>query len=250
MSEPTLPDLETQLPGLRTAYDAAMRALLDQLQHRSKKEDRIEAFNHFQIAGAALFNAHDRVIALGSITKADQNEAWYTDRAETSINLLHTICQHYKTLHQIVHDDGLQSEGLEPSPTAFANMQRLAQRTHPTLAKRLRDEFVKLNLPTHGFDTDSSEKPQPHTLEWRHFIVGCVLAAFSIGMACWGFSLGNLTQDQRFILNWLLPLTSGFAAWGFAGSFSAKTRGWQGFAIVATGGFGVWLISNFLLFKG
>jgi len=66
--------LETQLPGLRAAYEAASQALLELVRHRSKKADRIEAFQRFQTAGVALFNAHDRVIALGSITKADQNE--------------------------------------------------------------------------------------------------------------------------------------------------------------------------------
>jgi len=165
------------------------------------------------------------------------------------VNVLDTICNHYQTLQQVAQDNGLGAEGLQPSPTAFANIQRLVKENHQDFAKTLRDRFVKLGLPTHGFDRDGVQAPTPYKLDWRHFIVGCVLGVFSIGMATWGFSIGNLTKDQRFILHWLFPLTSGFAAWGFAGSFSAKTKDWQGFAIAATGGFGVWLLSNFLLFK-
>ena len=71
MIEPALPDLETQLPTLRAEYDAALQTLLRFLEVRSKKADRIEAFNLFHVAGVTLFNAHDRVIALGSITRAE-----------------------------------------------------------------------------------------------------------------------------------------------------------------------------------
>lgn len=246
-----LTDLESQLPGLRAAYERAAAALLDLAQKQTKKaeRERFPAFHAWHAAGVTLFNAHDRVIADGSVKKSDHNAAWYTDRCETSANVLQTIGQHYRTLRDWATEWGLDLNALRPSLTAFANMQRLVQETHPDIARRLRDEFVRLDLPTHGFDTAASEKPRPPKLEWRHFIVGCVLGMFSIGMAIWGFSLGNLTKDQRLILNWLFPLTSAFAAWGFAGSFSAKTKGWQGFAIAATGGFGVWLLSNFLLFR-
>jgi hypothetical protein len=37
--------------------------------------------------------------------------------------------------------------------------------------------------------------------------------------------------------------------WSFSGGIHAKGKGWHGFAIAATGGFGVWMISNFVLFK-
>jgi hypothetical protein len=61
--------------------------------------------------------------------------------------------------------------------------------------------------------------------------------------------LKDLRFDQRRILLWVLPLASGFAAGAFAGSFSVKARDWiPGLIISATGGFGVWLISFFLLF--
>jgi hypothetical protein len=179
----------------------------------------------------------------------DQNATWYTDRCETSANLLEMIANHYRTLRAWATDWGLDLASLRPSLTAYANMQRLVAASHPDIARKLRDEFVKLDLPTHGFDTDGSEKFQQHKLDTRFFVLGCCVAVAALGMAIWGFSLGDLKKDQRFILHWIFPLASGFASWCFAGSMSAKTKGWQDFAIAATGGFGLWLLSNFLLFR-
>jgi hypothetical protein len=68
-------------------------------------------------------------------------------------------------------------------------------------------------------------------------------------MAIWGFSKGDLTPDQLSILLWGLPLASGFGCWTFAGSISAKAKGWHGIAVSATGGFGVWFLTHFLLFR-
>ncbi len=100
-----------------------------------------------------------------------------------------------------------------------------------------------------GFHKKESEKHQPIVLEWKFFVLGCFISLVAVGLAIWGFSLQKLTMDQRFILHWIFSLCSGFASWSFAGSISAKAKGWQGFAIAATGGFAVWLLSNFLLFK-
>ena len=85
--------------------------------------------------------------------------------------------------------------------------------------------------------------------QWRWFTIGCVLLAFALALAIWGFSLGSLTKDQRRLLVWLLPLASGFATTAFVGSAFVKARNLvPGIAITATGGFAVWLITFFYLF--
>lgn len=133
----------------------------------------------------------------------------------------------------------------KPSRTAFAGIQRLALRTHRKIAREERDRFVRLKLPTHGFDTEESEKLTDKPMEPRFFYLGCTLLLIAVVLAFWGFSLGELTKDQRTILLWGLPLASGFGSWTFAGGISAKAKGWQGFVISATGGFAVWLLSFF-----
>ncbi|VTS07994.1 hypothetical protein [Tuwongella immobilis] len=107
---------------------------------------------------------------------------------------------------------------------------------------------MKLDLPTHGFDTDESSKASDAPIEPPFFYLGCFLLLIAVGMGGWGFSKGDLTADQRVILLWCLPLSSGFGSWTFAGGITAKSKGWQGFVISATGGFVVWLLTFCFLF--
>ncbi|MCC6361103.1 MAG: hypothetical protein IT450_20365 [Phycisphaerales bacterium] len=100
--------------------------------------------------------------------------------------------------------------------------------------------------------TDESHDPtgpSSYPIEFRRFVVGCVLLAIGVLFAVWGFSIGSLSDDRRRILLWVLPLASGFAATAFAGSLSVKARELvPGVLIAATGGFGVWLVTFFFLF--
>jgi hypothetical protein len=102
---------------------------------------------------------------------------------------------------------------------------------------------------TTGGNEDDTMGDSPVSM--RYFVVGVILLIFAMALAIWGFGIGRLTPDQRFILLWALPLASGFAAGSFTGAI--KTEGKRlipGLAIVATGGFAVWLLSYFLLPKG
>lgn len=249
MDDQELVELEKNVKELRGAYEKASEEYLALEEKSSRKKDRLAALRRCHAAATEFFNGHERIIPVASRLKVDHDAKWYTDRAETAINLLQVICNHYTTLRACLADFGVTQQSLWPSPTAFANIQRIVVETHPAIAAKWRDEFVRLDLPTHGFDTSESQKPALLGPDLRFFCVGCVLLAVAIGMATWGFSLKDLSRDQRFILHWIFPLASGFSSWSFAGSISAKAKGMQGFAIAATGGFGVWLISNFVLFK-
>jgi hypothetical protein len=90
--------------------------------------------------------------------------------------------------------------------------------------------------------------PSADGIEWRWFILGCVLILVAIIAFFWGFALGELKHGQYMLLMWILPLSSGFAAGSFAGSIKATGPIGQ-IAITATGGFAVWLLSFLLIPK-
>ena len=84
-------------------------------------------------------------------------------------------------------------------------------------------------------------------LEWRWFVVGVVFLLAAMGLAGWAFYLKCLSQNQLQILQWALPIASGFMAWTFSGAIKAEAKGLLvGAAIVATGGFAVWLLTTYL----
>ena len=85
-------------------------------------------------------------------------------------------------------------------------------------------------------------------ISWPFFLIGVCLMAFAFYLGSRAFDVGTLTSDQRFILLWVLPLASGFLCGAFAGNISARTKkGYAGWAVAATGGFAVWILSYFLL---
>jgi hypothetical protein len=87
-----------------------------------------------------------------------------------------------------------------------------------------------------------------NAINWPFFIIGVALLVAALGFAIWTFLLGTLTEDQRLILLWVLPLASGFGSGSFVGSMVAKgKRLFTGVGVTATGGFAVWLLSHWLL---
>jgi hypothetical protein len=95
----------------------------------------------------------------------------------------------------------------------------------------------------------AAESNQPTgSIGWPWFIIGCVLLVAAIVAFFWAFALGNFTRSQYFLLMWLLPLSSGFAAGCFIGSLKATGPIGQ-IAVTATGGFAVWFLSFLLLPK-
>ncbi len=151
--------LEQQRQTLRDDYDQSIKAFYSLAKVQSRKKKKLAAFQKCHDAALAYFNAHDQAIPADARLKLDRDPTCYTDRADTSVNVLQTICKHYRCLRQWAGDLAIDIIVLQPSLTAFANMQRRVQETNAGLAAQLRADFVELALPTHGFDTREAARP-------------------------------------------------------------------------------------------
>src|ERR1044071_4523525 len=112
-------DLEKQLPGLKSAYESAMRAFLTHPQDQARVTPRRVALQTYHAAAVEYFNTYERLISLGALCGADREPAWYTDKAETALNLLDTIQLHYRSLAAKADELPLPRDILKPSPTAY-----------------------------------------------------------------------------------------------------------------------------------
>jgi len=240
--------LEAGLSVMKQKYREAMMAFHSLPQSGVSIESVRKAFWDWHYAGLDYFNAFEKSISLGSLVGADKLATWYTEKCETAANLLEVIATHFVAIRLKADDLSIQTEPLKPGSTSFAGMQRMVKDHDSAIAMKLRDHFIANHLPTHGFDKEETEKSGTHQIEWRFFIVGCVFAAAAIVIAAWGFSLGNLTKDQRFILRWIFPIASAFSSGSFTGSLlTGSKRFWWSLAVAATGGFAVWLLTNLFL---
>ena len=86
-------------------------------------------------------------------------------------------------------------------------------------------------------------------IDLRFFVLGCAFLAAVLALVVWAFSKTELADHQRQLLRWALPLASGFLVGSFVGSLTVHSKGFApGLAATATGGFGVWLLTFFVLF--
>lgn len=170
--------LDQELKTLRADYNQAIRNLV--ALQVGDRDDQVAAFDAYHAAGLAYFNAHERAIPLDARLNMDLNSTCYTDRSETSANVLDVVATHYVTLRMWADDLGIDMEHLRPSRTSFANMQRRVRETQPEDADQLRERFVSLGLPTRGFDAVESRSarevpPSPHTTNIYGPATGCAI---------------------------------------------------------------------------
>ncbi len=85
--------------------------------------------------------------------------------------------------------------------------------------------------------------------DYRYFYVACVTGVVAIILTIWGFYLGNLTEDQRAILSGFDAVLFGLSSGGFMGSLTVKSKGIVPAVVTAGGGFAVWFLVFYFMFK-
>ncbi len=135
--------------------------------------------------------------------------------------MLSELADHHEAIGKAAIQLALEPKTLIPPFINFKKLQLFLRDKEPDVAQALRNRYIAVGLPTYGL-----EDGPPQNLEWRWFILGCVLLLFGVALVIWGFSLRILTPDQQRLLVWALPLASGFSASAFAGSLSAQADNW------------------------
>jgi hypothetical protein len=245
MSNQTTESLDAKLRTVAERYRDAQRDY-HALPHQTPKDNRVQSLHAWNDAADDYFTCCVAVIF------TEQPRTPHTGNASHAADWLQTAADHYGALRHEIEERklGVDFEGCKPSLLKFAGLQRLVREAEPQVAIHLRNRFITVGLPTFGFDESSPVEPEGPRIERRRwFVFGCLMFAVAVGFAAWGFYLETLSDSRRNILLWILPLSSGFAAGAFAGSITARARQpGPGLAIVATGGFAVWLLTSFLLF--
>lgn len=233
---------EREYAERRARYKEVMEEFLaDAGADTVTKQSRLREFHQ---AGVACFNAFEKSIPWSSLLRADDDTDWYTEKGETAANLLGTIAKHFQVIQTKASEAGLSSSDCPPpSPTAYAAMQRIAKDVVPGEADKLREKFISLDLPTHGFDHAAKEKPRMST--WQKIIgvvLGSILIAVSLVLA---ICFPSPTRFQFFVFRTVLALgAAGFAA-VITGFLHVEGR-FKRITVSAGAGLGVWVIVYFV----
>ena len=105
-------------------------------------------FSDVHIVACDFFNYLDTCAAQNKTSSKTIDSEWNQWLAETCLNVLNTIHDHYQTYKLLEAD-----EFNLPSQTAFASMQRLVKEHYPEkIWAEIKSKFQTSGLPTFGFD--------------------------------------------------------------------------------------------------
>jgi nucleoside phosphorylase len=141
---------EERFSAFRVSYSEAMKAFLT--LPISKKKARKDALHALQASATAFFNSFERLVVFGSLSGAANDKVWYRDKAETALNLLQIIHQHYKAVFARAEALGEDLALFTPSLTAYATIERLVAESFPEDAQKWKKKFEELGLPVRGFE--------------------------------------------------------------------------------------------------
>lgn len=226
--------LEARLPQLKTAYRERMQSHLAADKTPSTK---LVTLREFHAAGLEYFNAIDRVISLGALDRSETNPTWFSGMAETAINALETILNHYRTVRNESVRLGMSRDAFTPSRTAYSQIQRIAKLHDKKTADEYEAKYIEEQLPVYGFQKEESVK-----LTHQEKRIGTTTGiAFLIILVVLALFVPNPTSFQEFVFRVLLGLSGAAFASVISGFLTVEGKT-QRFAIRAGAGFAVFVI--------
>ncbi len=135
-------------------------------------------FDEVHSTGEALFSYLEQCTAQNNSSENLKESSWNQWLAETCIDVLELIPEHYKAYRTQKND-----YTLSPSSTAFAAMQRLVKSYDREKAKLIREQFEKLKLPVYGFDKKGKSHMRKTHERWAAFSFGIFFIIFLLVVA-------------------------------------------------------------------
>jgi hypothetical protein len=219
------------IQGLKEEYGAAIADYSD--YGGPSSEERIKKLIACQQAGTKLFNHIETFVGNSSLLSAHDDGLWATGFAEDCFAWLETIINHFVFLRGAVLDFPEIAESVEPTSTAYANMQRMVVSYLPRdKSVELRKRFALANLPVMGFDMKASESAIPRWVLIAGSVVGILLLVASVAIA---MIFPDPTPFQTLVFRSMLSIGLALIASNITGFIKVQLR-YDGYFKIISGG--------------
>ncbi|PDZ24604.1 hypothetical protein [Bacillus cereus] len=191
---------EDNLEELKESYMIVMRKLL---QNGTKSKNNQKLLDDFHNAGVKYFNAFERTLDEYSLDEISLSDDIVNRKIEDTINIIDTICTHWKCVKKFAEKYKLVSPS--PSPTIYASIQRVIKKFDPNNVGEIRIKFKNAGLPTYGFDDKkkhSGWKKKNKIIMWQ-IAVGIIILVITGVLS---FKYDDLSGMQFMYLKALLSL--------------------------------------------
>jgi hypothetical protein len=197
-------DREAEIEELFNKYQENLKTAVTMLAKNKEKDsfDYRKVFNDAHGSGTTFFNKFDT--SLDDYLSMDINPDQAVRKPEDVLNIIPTIFKHWRIIRNYCKKYELPIP--EPSPTVYGSIQRVVKKFYPQRVTEFRNQFIEMNLPTVGFDTDS-----PHS-GWKKRpvlplfeIIIALFTLFVIGILVFG----SLNPTSEIIIGLIILVASG-----------------------------------------
>ncbi|WLH12607.1 hypothetical protein PSH58_28105 [Pseudomonas hefeiensis] len=149
---------ELEVVGIRAKLSEFRSDLITSLhsflsEDRTNKTKKRDALLAYQRKATAYFNSAETFVGDSELLGARESKHWAQGFAEDCFAILESIPQHLELLRTEFKNLGLNDlSSIEPTPTAYANMQRMVcLYLTPDRKEALYNKFKDNQLPVYGF---------------------------------------------------------------------------------------------------
>lgn len=202
-------DQKVKIRSLQEEYDKS-------LEHFA---DGIIKFSDVHLNAVRFFGFIEECCASNNSSKSLNDSGWNQWLAETCLDLLPLILEHF-----LLYREAMNSPGFKPSGRAYAGMQRLAKRIDEKTAQEIRSQFSDAGFSTYGFDTGAKIKMSSGE---RDKYLGYIFAVVAIVVILiTTVTTPNPTSYQYTVYRIVLALAAGGIGAVLPGFLEVKFTGW------------------------
>lgn len=163
-------EIRTKLSESRSNVYASLRRFIS--EDRADKPKKRDALLAYQNTATAYFNSAETFVGDSELLGARESKHWAQGFAEDCFAILDSMAQHFELLRTEFKNLGLSNlSSIEPTPTAYANMQRMVcLYLTPDRSAGLYQKFKDNQLPVYGFEQKA-----------KNFIMADKILAFVFG---------------------------------------------------------------------
>lgn len=214
---------KTEIADLKSIYMDSIKSFVN--AQRSNDPTLEEKFLVVQQSGNAYFNFIENFVGDSDLLGAHENRHWVIGFAEDCFAALESLIGHFQLVRSYINKSNpslLQS--IEPSATAYANMQRMVIKY---LAKdnvtNIKEKFESGKLPIYGFNNNKVLIMNKKTQTLISFSFGVV---FVIVLLVIAFTTPDPTDFQYTIFRIVLSLAAGGVVAAFPGFIEVTFGKW------------------------
>lgn len=214
---------KSSIQDLKDDYMASLNKLVT--ENKANPTDSENNFLEVQQKANTYFNYIENFVGDSNLLGAHNNGHWVIGFAEDCLATLESLIIHFQLIrkHCANSNPNLLSQ-IEPSPTAYANMQRMI---HKYLTKKITSEIkLKLeseNLPVYGFNNNKVPIMSKTLQTILSFSFGVI---FVIALLVIAFIIPTPTDFQYTVFRIVLSLAAGGVVATFPGFIEVTLGKW------------------------